>query len=115
MNSDRFQKCIQLCISCAIECQKCAAACLHENDFEMLKHCIAFDRDCSALCEAAVSAMRNNNPLADRVCDVCADMCDACADECEKHHHHEHCNNCAKICRKCAAECRNCSTAETIV
>ena len=92
-------------MACAIECRRCASASLNEDDVKMMLRCILLCRDCAALCELAVSAMSNENPLAKEICDPCANMCDVCAEECEKHSH-EHCRHCAETCRKCAAECR---------
>lgn len=114
MNYDHYQKCIKLCGQCAIECIRCATACLNETDFKMLNRCIQLNRDCSSLCRLAVSAMSNDNPLASEIIDVCADMCDVCAAECERHTH-DHCQICAQICRECAVECRNAIMPATIV
>jgi hypothetical protein len=114
MDHEKFRKCIQLCVSCGIECSNCAAACLNEKDFETLIHCIQMNRDCAALCQVAVSAMTDDNPIAGEICDVCADMCDKCAEECERHDL-DHCKRCAEICRECAVECRNVMVPETIV
>jgi hypothetical protein len=114
MGHERFQKCIQLCMTCAIECRRCAAACINEDDVKMLMRCILLSRDCAALCDVAVSAMGNENPLTDEICDVCADMCDACAEECEKHKHN-HCKRCAEVCRQCADECRRAITPATMM
>lgn len=105
MADEKFQKSIQLCVSCAIECTNCATACLNEKELQMLMRCILLNRDCAAMCQVAVGAMTNSNPLVNEVVALCADMCIACAEECEKHKH-DHCKRCAKVCRDCAAECR---------
>ncbi len=114
MSDERFQKCMQLCVGCAIECTNCANACLQEKDLQKHMRCILLDKDCAALCQLTVAAITNNNPLISQVLELCADMCNACADECAKHHH-EHCKRCAEICRQCAAECRNSLAPLTIV
>jgi hypothetical protein len=97
---------MQLCVACAIECTTCANACLNEKDLHMLMRCVLLNKDCAALCQVAVGAITNKNPLINQLLELCADMCTACTEECEKHKH-EHCKHCAEVCRQCAAECRN--------
>lgn len=105
MNHERYQICIDACIECAQECDRCATACLHEKDVGMLTRCIALDRECAETCYASARLMGMEGEHAALFCHSCAEICDVCAEECEKHDM-EHCRKCAEACRRCADECR---------
>lgn len=103
----QLQDCIDACLRCALACDRCQEACLHESDVQMMVACIRLDRDCSKLCYLAASYLAGNSAFAKQVCTLCAQVCDACADECENHAAHmDHCRQCAEACRQCAEECR---------
>lgn len=102
----KFQTCIDACLACAVTCENCATACLHEKDVKMLVECIDLNRQCSVVCIAASRLMAIGGYHATHLCAECAEVCDACAAECDKHAHMEHCKNCAAECRRCAAACR---------
>jgi Domain of Unknown Function (DUF326) len=105
MSDYEHRTCIEACVQCAQECERCGAACLKENDAAGLMECIRLDRDCAQLCWAAAAFMSRSSPFADGLCRLGADICDACAVECAKHEH-DHCQQCARACRTCAEECR---------
>lgn len=105
MNATMMKSCIDACIACAIECERCASACLKENDITTLIQCISLDRECAIVCNAAAHLMSVGGEHAHLLCGPCAAICDACAKECEKNSEFEHCRQCAEICRKCAQEC----------
>jgi hypothetical protein len=100
-----MRSCIEACNDCAVECDRCAAACLAEEDLGMLARCIALDLECAELCRTSVILMSRGSDRAAELCGLCAEACEACAEECERHEM-EHCRRCAKACRDCAQECR---------
>jgi hypothetical protein len=106
MSREQFQKCIDACIACAIECEHCATSCLREDDVKMLTRCIAKNRESAAVCRAAAELMTISGDHAYQLCQLCAEVCDHCAAECEQHAHMEHCQLCAEECRSCAEKCR---------
>lgn len=103
MNS-QYQACIEACSNCAIVCQTCATACLHEDNVKMMARCIALDMDCADICAMATAAMARNSEFAKEICKLCATICRACGEECGKHEH-DHCQECAKACMACAEAC----------
>jgi hypothetical protein len=109
MNPEKIQECIDACITCAIECDRCATACLNEKDISMLARCIELDRECAEACYATARLMGIGGEHATLFCHVCAEICETCAEECEKHvaHGMEHCRSCAEACRSCADTCRS--------
>lgn len=109
MSHERYQSCIDACLECAIQCEHCATACLHEEDVNMMSRCILLDRECAAICFTAAKIMGMDGEHATEVCRVCAEICEACGSECGKHEM-DHCQQCAEACRKCAEECRKMAT-----
>lgn len=106
MNPETLRTCIDACNDCAVDCDRCATACLQEDDVKVLARCIALDLDCAQLCRTATILMARGSERAAEFCRMCADVCDECAQECERHRHMEHCRRCAETCRRCAEECR---------
>ena len=110
MSYQKFQECIEACLDCAIECERCSAACLKEQDVKMMVKCIQLDRDCADICTVAARLLARVSKHGIHMMKECAEVCDKCAEECEKHGQMEHCKVCADACRKCAEECRNLAT-----
>jgi hypothetical protein len=108
MTYEKLQRCIDACVACAIECDRCATDCLNEKDVTMLARCIELNRECAEACYASARLMGIGGEHASLFCHACAEICDTCAEECEKHIEYgmEHCKRCAAVCRKCAEECR---------
>jgi hypothetical protein len=111
MPHQKFKKCIDACVACAVACSHCAASCLREEDVKMMAACIQLDMECAAICRSAAELMSLGSNYSDRICRVCADICNACAQECAKHSHMDHCRECAEACRNCAAICEEMSAA----
>lgn len=96
---------IQMLLACALECERCATACLGEDDVKMMARCITLDRDCADICTIAARLLQRDSEIAHEFLLICEKMCRMCADECAKHTHMEHCQRCAELCRKCAEAC----------
>jgi len=92
---------IQVLHNCAAYCQRCANACLGEEDVKKMVNCIRNNRECAELCLTAASLLAMDASHAREVVQLCAKVCRACAEECGKHDD-EHCKDCAKACRECA-------------
>ncbi len=102
MAHDQFQRCIESCVACARECERCGDACI--GSIEMAG-CVRTCRDCTALCWVCTGFMSRESALAAELCRACAKACVLCAAECGEHEA-EHCKRCAEACRLCAEECR---------
>jgi len=98
------QACIDACNTCAVLCERCAAACLQEANVAGLSRCIALDLDCAQICQTAAAFIARGSGNTSALCALCADICDECADECESHPM-DHCRDCAHACRACSEEC----------
>lgn len=96
---------IAACHACALACDRCADACLHEANVNAMAECIALDIDCADICRVAAAYMGRNSPLAAAVCDTCAEVCEHCQEICGRYQM-DHCKACAEACRVCATECR---------
>src|SRR5437867_10283546 len=105
MPHQQYQKCIDACNDCAVECEHCASSCLQEDKVQEMARCIRLDLDCSLVCAMTSKLMARGSEFAPEFCRQCAEVCDACAEECARHDD-EHCQRCAKTCRRCAEECR---------
>lgn len=105
MNHSFAQACIEACNTCAVMCERCAAACLHEQDVGAMAHCIALDLDCAQICRTSAAFMARDSRHAADLCALCADLCDDCGEECASHSM-DHCRDCAQACRACAEACR---------
>jgi hypothetical protein len=106
MTHEKFQNCIDACLACAVQCDRCATACLNEENVSMMTRCIELDRECAEACYASARLMGIGGEHAALFCAPCAEICDACAEECSKHEA-DHCKRCAEECRRCAEECRS--------
>jgi Domain of Unknown Function (DUF326). len=96
---------IQQLLNCALACENCASACLHEEDVTMMANCIMIDRDCADICTLAARLLqRNPSQIAHQFLLVCEEICRTCADECGKHQY-DHCQRCARACLSCAEAC----------
>ena len=104
MSYEKFRSCIEACYECAMECDRCATACLQEEDLKMMKRCIELDMYCSGICRTAASFMAMGEMYSGQICRLCAEICQACGEECAKHKY-EHCQRCSEACKSCAAEC----------
>lgn len=99
-------KIMQQLAACAAACERCADACLDEDDIHMMVPCIRLDRDCAKICYTTASFIASNSAHAKHLAKECEEICRACADECGKHKH-EHCKQCAEACRHCAEACKS--------
>ncbi|MDZ4810064.1 MAG: four-helix bundle copper-binding protein [Bacteroidota bacterium] len=106
MSHQKFQSCIDACVSCAVVCNDCATECLQENDIKTLAKCIHLDRECAAICFAVANLMSIGGEHAAHLLEECAEKGDACVVECENHPNLAHCKKCAEACRMCAKERR---------
>ena len=95
---------IQKLLACALACENCATACLHEDDVAMMANCVMLDRDCADICTLAARLLQRNSDIAHQYLVLCEEICRMCSAECGKHRH-EHCNKCAEACRECAETC----------
>jgi len=89
---------------CAEACERCAAACLAEEELQKLAGCIRLDLDCAALCRVVTAFAARGSAYTVSLAAVLADICKACGAECAKHEM-DHCRACASACRSCEAAC----------
>ena len=95
---------IQKLLDCALACEHCATACLHEEDVKMMANCISLDRDCADICVQGARLLQRDSVIAHQYLVLCEEICRLCAAECSKHQH-DHCQECAKACIDCAEAC----------
>ena len=95
---------IQKLLDCALACENCATACLHEEDVAAMVRCIALDRDCADICIEAARLLKRNSEIGHQYLVLCEEICRMCADECGIHQH-EHCQQCTVACKACAEAC----------
>ncbi|MFS2189122.1 four-helix bundle copper-binding protein [Mucilaginibacter sp. P25] len=95
---------IQKLLDCALACEHCATACLHEEDVKMMANCISLDRDCADICVQGARLLQRDSVIAHQYLVLCEEICRLCAAECGKHQH-DHCQECAKACIDCAEAC----------
>ncbi len=90
------------------ECEDCYQHCSHLVTSGHNEHaaCKQLWNDCAGICGVAARLSARQGPLADVICEACANACDACAAECEKFPNDAHMTECAEQCRKCAEACR---------
>ena len=93
-------KCVDVCKTCAAECEACAKLFLEAKDEAGAKACLSSARAC-LLC-ADLSAGKSLR--AGDACRLCEQLCQDCAATCEKSGT-AHGKSCAKACRACAAAC----------
>ncbi len=110
LDADDVATCIDACLTCLQACTACADSDLAEDDFEVMRTCIALDADCADVC--ATTARLLSRPLhwdhvvVHQLLKACVRTCQSCAEECEKHaEHHRHCKICAQACRACERAC----------
>lgn len=96
--------------ACAQACDRCAGACLREEDAKAMARCIALDVDCAAICRLASAYVARGSDFAGELRSTCASVCRACAEECGRHSA-EHCQQCAKACSRCAEACEDGGTS----
>lgn len=107
MNQPNNRSLIKALQDCAAACNRCATACLEEQEVKMLANCIRLDIDCAELCILTASFVARSSAHAKVTLQLCMDLCKACADECEKHaSKHDHCRLCAEACRVCMELCQ---------
>lgn len=94
----------QTILNCAMACERCAAACLQEDDVKDMTECIALDRDCADICFLAARLLKRDSVVARQYLLLCEEICRMCAEECSKHEH-DHCKQCAEACLACAEAC----------
>jgi hypothetical protein len=82
----------QTILNCAMACEHCATACLHEDDVKNMTGCIALDRDCADICLLAARLLQRDSTIARQYLLLCEEICRMCADECSKHEH-DHCSH----------------------
>lgn len=104
-NNEKNQKLTDELLECALSCDDCYRECLGEADIDMMRGCIALDRDCAEICRTTAALFARQSVIADSMLKTCVEICDACAAECAKHEQ-DHCRKCAEACRSCAAVCR---------
>lgn len=93
---------------CIIACQKCANACLNEENVKKMARCIKTDLDCAAICNVTLELAIRDSDILDKQLEVCAEICRICAEECEMHAKNgmQHCKECAEACRRCEEACQ---------
>lgn len=101
---DDVESCLQSLNDCADACDRCASACLDEEDVAMMARCVALDMDCATVCRAAAALLARDSAHAGALCELCADVCRDCGNECIRHDA-GHCQACAEACRQCAEAC----------
>jgi hypothetical protein len=102
--NNQYQDVIQKLLDCALACEKCATACLHEEDVKMMAPCILLDRDCADICLQAARLLQRGSDIALQYLLICEEICRKCGEECSRHQH-EHCQQCAQACLTCAEAC----------
>ena len=106
MNYPQFKECIDACLECAMECERCSSACLKEDDVKSMVNCIQLDRDCADVCTLTARLLARGSEHGIHMMKECAEICGKCAAECKKYSHMEHCKRCAEACKKCAEVCQ---------
>ena len=96
---------IEALLACAMECERCATACLLEDGIKMLTKCIQLDRDCTDICLLTAQLLSRGSEHGLHLLKECTEVCHKCAVECEKHRHMDHCGMCAETCKRCAEQC----------
>lgn len=99
-----IQACIEACVNCELECERCSTACLMDANPQELAHCIQLNRDCANVCALAVKYLAHNSDYAQAICETAVEICVACRDECARHDT-EACRRGAIACHEAAEEC----------
>jgi hypothetical protein len=103
---DYLDKFIDACHSCSVACEKCATACLFEDDVVDMRKCILLNRECSAMCLATARILAVGVERFQMLFRACEEMCVICARECGKYADRFQCKQAAEACRVCADMCR---------
>ena len=90
--------------ACVAACERCASACLQEEDVKMMARCIALDFECADICQTTAASIARGGAQMQAICALCASACRDCAAECGKHDM-DHCKRCAEACTRCVAAC----------
>jgi hypothetical protein len=98
------QSCIETCMDCQIECERCSTACLLDANPAEMAHCIQLTRDCANICGLVVRFLAHNSDFMQGVCELGAEISVACRDECARHDM-EFCRRCANACHRAAEMC----------
>lgn len=104
--NNQHQSLLDALNACVATCEKCASACLQEQDVKMMVSCISLDRDCADVCALTARLVARGSIHGMHLLRECAEVCKACTDECAKHTHMQHCQECAEACRHCEQACR---------
>ena len=83
-NHAQLQKCINECLACAVECERCATHGIVHAD-KMLLECISLCRDCADICTLCARLEARGSSYYKKLCKLCAEICNECAEHCEKH------------------------------
>lgn len=106
MANEKYQTCIEACLACATQCERCETACLNENKDKDREDCFELDRkDCAQLCALAAEMMTRGSQHVQEICALCAKACR------ERASHMEHCKWCADASIRCAQECEKMSAS----
>ena len=103
MLENQFEKCIDVCVSCARTCNEFVKAFAGVTE---KAECVKACQECVDTCMICAADLRDTFPKRANSCRVCAWTCDFCAIECDRHKD-AGAQRCAVICRRCAEECRN--------
>lgn len=100
------KNCIDACLACLINCEKCITDCVAAGN----KECILLCRDCADVCALCARFEARGSQFSKNLHGLCAEVCKACSIECAKHaSHHTSCKECAETCIKCATICEELS------
>ena len=104
--NNQHQSLLEALNACVAACEKCASACLQEQDVKMMVSCISLDHDCADVCALTARLVARGSIHGMHLLRECAEICKACGDECAKHLHVQHCQECVEACRHCEQACR---------
>ena len=82
MPDNQFEKCIDVCLSCAKACRELANTFAGVTD---KSQCVKACKECASTCVICAADLRDPFPRRANSCRVCAWTCDFSAIECERH------------------------------
>jgi hypothetical protein len=103
---ESLDKFIEACHACSVACEKCATACLFEDNISEMRKCILLNRECSAMCLATARILSVGVERFQMLFRACEEMCMVCARENGLHATNALCKKAAEACRSCADLCR---------
>jgi hypothetical protein len=103
---DPLDKFIEACHACSVACEKCATACLFDEDVQDMRKVILLNRECSALCQATARILSVGVERFNMLFRACEEMCVICAKETGRYADRHHCKQSAEAARACAEMCR---------